>query len=212
MYRTIHMAAEAEFVEKRSRFIGYIRPICAPEEAQELLAALRKQHWDARHHVSAFICREGDIRRCSDDGEPQGTAGMPTLDVLQKAGVCDVAVVVVRYFGGILLGGGGLVRAYGHTASLALAAAGITEMHEGVFAAIECSYAQYGWLQPSIAAAGGQITATDFTDSVTIRFSLPRAAWGALTADITERSAGSLAPVIESEGFLPVLAVPPVKN
>ena len=210
MYRTIHTAAEVEFVEKRSRFIGYIRPICAPEEAQEMLAQLRKQHWDARHHVSAFICREGDTRRCSDDGEPQGTAGMPVLDVLQKAGVCDVAVVVVRYFGGILLGGGGLVRAYGHTASLALSAAGITEMHEGIHAAITCSYAQYGWLQPAVAAGGGQITDTEFTDDVTVRFSIPSTAWGALTADITERSAGTLSAVIESEGFLPILAVEPV--
>ena len=204
MYRTIAKPAVAEFTEKRSRFIGYVRPVTTEEEAAEMLAALRKEHWDARHHVSAFVLREGHLHRCSDDGEPQGTAGMPTLDVLQKRDLCDCAVVVVRYFGGILLGGGGLVRAYGRAASLAVEAAGIVEMREATVGRIACTYAQYGWVAPLIAAEGGTVDGTSFTDGVELTFTLPQAAWGHLAAELTEKSAGTLSATAIGETFLAV--------
>ena len=112
VYKTIRNAAEDEFVEKRSRFIGHALPVTTEEEALAFIAEMKSKYWDASHNVYAYILREGGIQRFSDDGEPQGTAGIPTLDVLRKEGLTDLVVVVTRYFGGILLGGGGLVRAY----------------------------------------------------------------------------------------------------
>ena len=109
-YKTILTPADVEFVERRSRFIGHIRPVSSEEEALAFLSEMRSQYWDATHNVYAYRLRQSGAQRYSDDGEPQGTAGMPTLDVLRKSGVTDVAAVVTRYFGGILLGAGGLVR------------------------------------------------------------------------------------------------------
>lgn len=112
-YVTIYAPAEDEFVERKSRFIGAIAPVQTEEEAQAWIAQVRQQHRDATHNTYAYILRNG-IKRYSDDGEPQGTAGVPMLDCIEKEGLVDVAVVVTRYFGGILLGAGGLVRAYSH--------------------------------------------------------------------------------------------------
>ena len=142
-YKTVAREAHAEFVEKKSRFIGHVKPVTTEEEAQAFVAALKKQYWDATHNVYAYVLRSG-ARRFSDDGEPQGTAGMPTLDVLQKAGLTDCVVVVTRYFGGILLGAGGLVRAYSHGALLAAAAGEIVEMRPCTVVEAVCDYAQYG--------------------------------------------------------------------
>ncbi len=122
-YKTVRAAASGELTEKRSRFIGYCKPVSTEEEATAFIASIRSRHWDARHNVYAYSLREGNLRRYSDDGEPSGTAGMPVLDVLQKSGVTDVCVVVTRYFGGVLLGTGGLVRAYSQAARLGLNAA-----------------------------------------------------------------------------------------
>ena len=129
-YKTVTMDTSDEFVEKRSRFIGYIRPVKTEEEAIAFINQIKSKHWDATHNVYAYCLREGQVKRYSDDGEPQGTAGIPTLDVLLKSEVTDVVVVTTRYFGGILLGGGGLVRAYSHAASLALAKAQVVTMRE----------------------------------------------------------------------------------
>ena len=152
-YRTVGKAAQDEFVEKRSRFIGYVKPVQTEEEATAFIAEMKSRHWDATHNVYAYILREGQLQRYSDDGEPQGTAGIPVLDVLQKSHVTDVVVVVTRYFGGILLGGGGLVRAYSHGASIALQAGG-----------------RVGSLIPE---CGGVIDHTDFTENVGISFHMP---------------------------------------
>ena len=165
-YRTIAQAAQDEFVEKRSRFIGYARPVQTEEEAQAFIAEMKSRHWDATHNVYAYILREGNIQRYSDDGEPQGTAGIPTLDVLQKSHVTDVAVVVTRYFGGILLGGGGLVRAYSHGASIALKAAGIITMKECSLLMLSCDYSRYGRVSSLIPECGGIIDDTDFAVDV----------------------------------------------
>ena len=127
-YRTVSQEAKEEFTEKRSRFIGWIKPVKTEEEAIEYINAIKSQHWDAKHNVYAYSLREGQISRYSDDGEPQGTAGVPVLEVLTHSGVTDAVIVVTRYFGGILLGTGGLVRAYSHAASIALKSAGVVIM------------------------------------------------------------------------------------
>ena len=122
-YSTIYAKAEASFIEKKSEFIGYIAPVKTPDEAVSFINEVREKHRKATHNVYAYILRENNISRYSDDGEPQGTAGVPVLDVLQKEGLTDVCCVVTRYFGGVLLGGGGLVRAYSHSAKIAVDAA-----------------------------------------------------------------------------------------
>lgn len=115
-FDTIKAEAEDEFVEKRSRFLCAIAPVRSPEEAAAFLTRRREQHYDARHTVYAYILREGNREKYSDDGEPQGTGGQPVLEVLRRAGLTDVCVAVTRYFGGILLGAGGLTRAYANGA------------------------------------------------------------------------------------------------
>lgn len=191
-YRTIAKEAGDEFVERRSRFIGAVRPVVTEEEALRFIQEKKKRYWDASHNVSAYILQAGGIRRYSDDGEPQGTAGLPVLDVLQKEGLTDCCVVVTRYFGGILLGGGGLVRAYSHGASLAVAAGGIQIMRLCVCARLTCDYAQYGWTAPLIAECGGTVEDTQYTDRVTMLFHLPQETAERLQAELTERSAGKL--------------------
>lgn len=207
VYRTIQKAAQAEFVDRRSRFIGQIQPVTSEEEALAFIESVRKKYWDARHHVPAYILRNGDIRRFSDDGEPQGTAGMPTLDVLQKQKLTDCVVVITRYFGGILLGGGGLVRAYSHTAALAVEAAGVTEMRPANLQEINCSYTQYGWLAALIEAGGGTVIDTAYTDSVTVRMLLDADKQQYFEKQLTERSAGSLTPQILEQQYrsVPIL-------
>ena len=113
-YLTVYQNAEASFIEKRSEFIGYIAPVSTNEEAVNFINSIRSKHRKAKHNVYAYILRQDNISRYSDDGEPQGTAGVPVLDVLQKRGLTDVCIVVTRYFGGILLGGGGLAVSYTH--------------------------------------------------------------------------------------------------
>lgn len=127
-YKTVKKPAFAEFTEKKSRFIGYICPVKTEEEAIDFVNSIRKKHPDARHNVYAYCVRENNISRFSDDGEPSGTAGIPVLDTIKKRDITDVALVVTRYFGGILLGGGGLVRAYGRAASEAISEAECVKM------------------------------------------------------------------------------------
>ncbi len=204
-YRTILKPATAEFVDRRSRFIGQIIPASDEETAQRFIESVKKQYWDARHHVPAYIIRNGDIHRFSDDGEPQGTAGIPVLDVLQKQNLTDCCVVVTRYFGGILLGGGGLVRAYSHTAALAVEAAGVAEMRPAFLEEIRCSYTQYGWLAPLVESGGGSIVDTQYTDEVIVRFLLDTDLQGGFEKQLTERSAGSLTTQILEEQYRAVL-------
>ena len=191
-YPTIAQAAQDEFVEKRSRFIGYARPVQTEEEAQAFIAEMKSRHWDATHNVYAYILREGNIQRYSDDGEPQGTAGIPTLDVLQKSHVTDVAVVVTRYFGGILLGGGGLVRAYSHGASIALKAAGIITMKECSLLMLSCDYSRYGRVSSLIPECGGIIDDTDFAGDVTLSFHMAPELMGSFARKLADATNGQV--------------------
>lgn len=143
-YFTVSQPASNSFTEKKSEFIGYIAPVRTNDEAVEFINKIKSMHRKARHNVYAYILRNDNITRYSDDGEPQGTAGMPVLDVLQKRGLTDVCIVVTRYFGGILLGGGGLVRAYSHTASIACDAADIMDMRLCHRLKISVDYGMYG--------------------------------------------------------------------
>ena len=163
---------EAEFTEKRSRFIGNVFYVTNEQEVAENLAALRKKYWDSRHIVHAFVLEDGTAR-FSDDGEPHGTAGKPVLSVIQGAEVVNCLITVVRYFGGTLLGTGGLVRAYGEAASSALEKAGVVEtIPMGVYK-INCSYDQYQQLSRLIDLAGGFDVNSEFLDSVNVTFTLP---------------------------------------
>ena len=178
-----------------------MRPVKTVEEANAFIAQIQKKHWDAKHNVYAYILREGNVKRYSDDGEPQGTAGVPTLDVLEKSGVTDVAVVVTRYFGGILLGGGGLVRAYCRAAQGALAAGGIITMGRCSVLTSEGDYPCYAKLLPFLEKSAAKIIDTDFSDKVCITLSID----SALEADFAEKifdfSSGQVMPQKLGEKF-----------
>jgi len=169
-YTTIKQETSAEFIEKRSRFIGYIKPVTTEEEAIEFIEGLRARHWDATHNVYAYSLRAGNTCRYSDDGEPSGTAGTPVLSVLTKGGITDAVIVVTRYFGGVLLGAGGLVRAYSHSAALAVEAAGLVTMRSCRLCRTSCDYSQYGRVSSLIPECGGVIDASEFTDVVSLDF------------------------------------------
>ena len=172
-YKTIKSASSDEFIVKKSRFIGYVKPVKTQEEALEFIAEIKSKHWDATHNVYAYTLKEGGIRRFSDDGEPQGTAGIPSLDVRLKEEVVDCCVVVTRYFGGIMLGAGGLVRAYSHGAKIALDAGGIITMSLCKIVKVKSDYNFYGRLVPLICEEGGIVEDTQFTDNVEVTFRIP---------------------------------------
>lgn len=140
--KTVGKAASAEFTEKKSVFIGYAAPVSSEEEARDFIASIKKKHADARHNVSAYVLG-GGIMHSSDDGEPSGTAGVPVLEVIKKSGVTNTVVVVTRYFGGILLGAGGLLRAYSAAARAAIDAAGVVTYEKFDECRIKCAYGDY---------------------------------------------------------------------
>ena len=147
IYTTVEKLAEAEIIEKRSRFIATVKPVLTEGEALEFLNELRQKYWNATHNVYAYIIEENNIMRYSDDGEPGGTAGMPVLDILKKEGLTNLIVVVTRYFGGILLGTGGLVHAYSKSAKAGVEAAGVLDMVLCREIILECEYTLLGKLQ-----------------------------------------------------------------
>lgn len=172
-YTTLRAVGEDSFEEKRSLFIGAAAPVRTEEEALAFIAARKKQYADATHNVFAYHMKSGILSRYSDDGEPQGTAGMPTLDTVRKSGVDDAVVVVTRYFGGTLLGAGGLVRAYAKAAKIALEAACIVTY--SVYAAyrVVCPYGDYQRLLKEFPRFGVLTDGTDFTDCVRIDCAVP---------------------------------------
>ncbi len=163
---------EIEYVEKRSRFIGRVWPVENEAEALERLRETRERHWDASHNVYAYAIRSGGVMRFSDDGEPSGTAGMPVLDVFRKAGVQDFCCVVTRYFGGILLGAGGLVRAYSKAASMALDAAGRARMTRLYDVSLICSYPQYERIKAELPRFEARLENAEFGADVELSLSM----------------------------------------
>ena len=185
-------AAVSEFTEKRSRFIGQVWPVSSEEEAQVRIRAAKKKYHDARHNCWCYIIGD-NILRYSDDGEPQGTAGQPMLNVFQREGVGNVCCVVTRYFGGILLGAGGLTRAYGKAARDALAAAGVSVMGLWEQVQLECDYSLLERVKLEIAAVEGILDDIAYAACVTVTASLPGDGAQRLQQRLTELSAGAIA-------------------
>ncbi|MBQ9116154.1 MAG: YigZ family protein [Clostridia bacterium] len=190
-YVTLGSEASAVFTEKRSEFIGYAAPVQTEEAAMEFVNKIRKKHGDARHNVYAYLLKNG-YAKYSDDGEPQGTAGIPTLEVIKKGGFCDAVIVVTRYFGGILLGAGGLVRAYTAAARMACEAAGIVTYKEFITFSLTCSYTEYQRLLPVFKKHNIITDSTEFTDCIKLSLAAESADLSAFNCSLAELSAGKL--------------------
>ena len=201
--KNLYKGGEGEIVEKKSRFIATLRPIASEEEAAQFLAEIRKKYWDARHHCSAFVLGErGDLTRCSDDGEPSGTAGRPMLDVLTGEGLTGCMAVVTRYFGGTLLGTGGLVRAYGGAVREGLKNCVLLTCIEGVRLVISSDYTDLGKIQYILGEEKATLENTEYTDRVTSTVLLPAADEERVRKKLTDATGGRC--TIE-EGGRPVL-------
>ena len=191
-YITINGSAEDSFIEKKSEFVGYIKHVETSEEAVAFINEIRAKNRKARHNVYAYILREENTIRYSDDGEPQGTAGVPVLDVLQKEGLTDVCVVVTRYFGGILLGGGGLVRAYSKGCKIAVDAAQKMIMCECAEITVSCDYSLYGKISHVLPEFQVKILDTIFENDVTIKMLVKKIFISSLKEKITDICNGSV--------------------
>ncbi len=203
-YRTVAAPAQAQFIERRSRFIGYITPVCTEEEALAFIAQKREQHWDASHNVFAYLLRQGNLCRFSDDGEPSGTAGKPVLDVISGRGLTDVAVVVTRYFGGVLLGTGGLTRAYGQGARAAVEAAQLLEMHPCTRLRVECDYSFYGKLSHLLPRFLVQTAASNFGEAVVLELLCRDSLLPGFAKELEEQSSGRVVPQSLGSLYSPV--------
>lgn len=191
-YFTISQPASDSFTEKKSEFIGYIAPVKTSDEAVQFIDKIRSMHRKARHNVYAYILRSDNISRYSDDGEPQGTAGVPVLEVLQKRGLTDICIVVTRYFGGILLGGGGLLRAYSHAASLACDAAHIMDMRLCHRLKISSDYGMYGKISYILPEFSVITVNSDFASDVTMEILVLSDKLDALRKELTEVTNGTV--------------------
>ena len=200
-YTTLEGEGVAEFTEKKSVFIGHAIPVKSEEEAQAYVKKQKNAYMDARHNVWAYLMKGEIVARYSDDGEPQGSAGVPVLDTIRKSGVTDAVVVVTRYFGGILLGAGGLVRAYSHTAKLALEAAHIITYERYTEMELICSYSDYQRYQAELPRFGAVVDDTQFTDRVTLLFAVKDTVVADLVLRISEMSGGKDAPIIKGNRF-----------
>ena len=200
-YLTVDREAMAEFEVKKSRFLCYAKPTVTEEEASAFIEKVRSKHWDARHGVPVYILEGGRVQRYSDDGEPQGTAGVPALDVLKKEGVTDCTVVIIRYFGGVLLGTGGLVRAYSHGASLALQAAEIVRMVPYSLLSFSCSYSFYGKVPAILAEYEGITVDTEFGSDVKLSVSVPSEKADTFIASMINSSSGTVVPKVTGEEY-----------
>lgn len=193
--------SETEFTEKRSRFIGHVWRVETEEEARACIEAMKKRYHDARHNCWCYAVREGGVVRYSDDGEPQGTAGQPMLGVFQKENITNFCCVVTRYFGGILLGAGGLVRAYTRSAKDALDAAGVSVVRRWVDVAVPCTYALFERVKLEVEGQDGVLGETEYAADVTVHALLPEERVEAFRARITELTAGGSAAQVVGQAF-----------
>lgn len=192
MNRICYEGGEGEIVEKKSRFIATVRPVRTEEEAAAFIEEMRKKYWDARHNCYAYICGEGRPKmKCSDDGEPSQTAGRPMLDVLLGEGIRDVCVVVTRYFGGTLLGTGGLVRAYSQAVKEGLAASRILEKRQGRILSVTSDYTAVGKLQYMAGQMGLVILDSVYTEQVVTKLLAEENQAEAAVEKITELTGGN---------------------
>lgn len=200
-YVTVKQEAHVEFEEKRSLFIGHAIHVTSEEEAMEFVKKMKKQYSDATHNVWAYLMKGGIIARYSDDGEPQGTAGMPVLEAIRKSGVEDVCIVVTRYFGGILLGAGGLVRAYSHSAVVAIEGARIAVYEPFCQYELHCGYSEYQKYSNILTMENAIIDSTDFSDEVVVKFALKRICAEQVLNRINEAGYGRDIPIFIGERF-----------
>ena len=201
LYTTLAGEGVDEFEEKRSLFIGHAKHVTSEEEAQEFVKQKKKEYSDATHNCWAYLLKGGIIARYSDDGEPQGTAGVPMLEAIRKSGVSDCVVVVTRYFGGILLGAGGLVRAYSHGTTVALNAAKIVTYEKYTELTLDCTYSDYQKYAVVLPTFGAIIDDTDVSDRVLIKFAVKETVVDTLMTKITEMSGGRDKPEVMGERF-----------
>ena len=198
-YRTVSAASETEYVIHRSRFIGRCFPVRDEAEALAILDRIRKQHWDATHNCYAYRLRSGTARY-SDDGEPQGTAGLPMMEVLNKRDLYDLLVVSTRYFGGILLGAGGLVRAYTRSASDAVEAAGLVSMEPCTTFSVRAAY-PYRNAVWSVLERFGVIESTDYGEAIVCRFRCRSQEADAFLRALSDRTEGRVNAEAIGEGY-----------
>ncbi|MCD7882561.1 MAG: YigZ family protein [Lachnospiraceae bacterium] len=192
--KIIYKGGEAEITEKKSRFIASVRSVTSEEEALDFIASTKKRYWDARHNCSAYVIGERQqLQRCSDDGEPQGTAGRPMLEVLLGADVHNAVVVVTRYFGGVLLGTGGLVRAYSKSVQEGLKNSTILDKKEGISLTIGTDYTGIGKIQYILGQRGCPILDSEYTDAVQLCTLIPKEEIAKVKEAVTEATAGRAA-------------------
>ena len=190
-YQVVYTGGVGEIVEKKSRFICTVKPVQSEEEATDFINEMKKKYWDAKHNCSAFVIGSKQLlTRCSDDGEPASTAGRPMLDVLLREGICDVAVVVTRYFGGVLLGTGGLVRAYQGAVAAGLEASTIITKLNGKLLNIKTDYNGLGKIQYILGQRGIKILDSIYTENVELEILIPEDEVASVQAEITEGTNG----------------------
>lgn len=200
-YKTIKYENSDEFIINKSRFICYAKPVKTQDEASAFISSIKQKHWDASHNVSAYVLKDGFVQRSSDDGEPSSTAGMPMLNVLLNEKIFDACVVVTRYFGGVLLGTGGLVRAYSHGAKLALESAEIITMAQCSIFALNCDYSYFDRINVLLSEYSAKISDTKFEENIKITFSLKKEFSKKFKIDLTELTGGKFCATFLKEEF-----------
>lgn len=194
LYTTIASEGQAEYEDRKSVFIGHAMPVKSEEDAVRYIKNIRRKYSNARHNVHAFMIGNGTVSRSNDDGEPSGSAGIPVLEVIRKSGITDVCIVVTRYFGGILLGTGGLVRAYSAAAKAAIENAGIVTYEQYTVMRLCCGYSEYQKISNELARIGAIIDSTDFGAAVTVIFAVKSGVADVICNVIRELSAGKTIP------------------
>ena len=210
-YQTIYRGGEGEITEKKSRFIATVIPVNEEEKALEFIEAMKKKYWDATHNCSAYVIGErGETKRCSDDGEPSGTAGRPMLDVLEGEGLRNVAVVVTRYFGGTLLGTGGLVRAYSSAVRAGVEASVVITKMPGARLHIRTDYTGLGKIQYLLGQRGLKILDSVYTENVELDVLVPEEAVSDVEQEITEATSGQAGQEILEHCYFAIIDGSPV--
>lgn len=202
-YRTVKKESIAELVEKKSRFIARVCPVSTEQEALDFLASVRAENRTASHNVFAYRLRERNLSRYSDDGEPSGTAGLPVLDILDRGEITDTVIVVTRYFGGTLLGTGGLVRAYSSAARMGVEEAGVVLMEIAGSYRFSCGYSDYDKAVRIIRDAQADITGSEFMDEVTISYTADDQKADKIEKALVEMTRGKGRPELIEKGFFP---------
>ncbi|MCI9077878.1 MAG: YigZ family protein [Lachnospiraceae bacterium] len=210
-YKIVYSGGSGEIVEKKSRFIANVFPVENEEDAARIIGEVKKKYWDARHNCYAYIIGENPgISKCSDDGEPSGTAGKPILEVLSGAGVCDVLVIVTRYFGGILLGTGGLARAYSGAAKAGLAASRVIVKEAGKRIILETGYDSIGKIQYIISQMGLAVIDTRYSDKMEMELAVSSGDAGQFVKKVTEATSGQVKINADDDIYFAVIDQKPV--